>query len=149
MTLYMPVVFSGWQRHLVCWHCKYSNESMYFLTGGRKHFPLTAIYIRKCLLVTHMVNSPQRWRVLSLTVVKASVMFLLVHFLHLQTKGSQGTHNNSTVRYHSKHLALLLPCNDILTDTYWRVLTDRTERKEGGETNYKEAAKGMVKITWG
>lgn len=52
------------------------------------------------------------------TVVKASVMFLLVHFLHLQKKGSQGTHYNSIVQYHSKHLALLLPCNDILTDTY-------------------------------
>ena len=131
VIMYMPVVFKSWQ-YLVCWHCEYSNDSMYFLTGDSEHYPLTALYIRKCLLVTHMVNRPQWWRVLSLIVVKVSVTFLLVRFLHLQKKGSQGKHHNSVVQYHSKHSALLLPCKDVLTDTYQTVLTDRIERKEWG-----------------
>jgi hypothetical protein len=83
----------------------------------------------------------------SVTVVKASVPFLLIHFLHLQKLSEETLY--SIVEYHSKHLALLLPCNNVLIDIYQTVLTDRKKRKEGADklqANGQKDAKNSMRM---
>jgi hypothetical protein len=56
--------------------CAGTNDSVYFLTGGTEHFPLTATYIRKCLLVTHGEQP---------TAVKSSVTYSCKSQCHVST----------------------------------------------------------------